>query len=214
VLYLEGATDLAILRAFADKLEHPAHALLEQPFVHYVANQHGRARDHFYGLREAKPDLAGVALYDRLEQRLNDDPNLVQLMWRRREIESYLAQREVLRAYARTLGEQQGGELLAAAAAAKHMDAAVDEVASALRTLGRPDPFGPDCKVSDELLDPVFRKFFEKMGLPEGTMRKTGFHALAPFLDAAAIDDEVREKLDRVVEVAARASPVGGGGQG
>lgn len=42
VLYLEGATDLAILRAFAGKLDHPARALLERPFVHYVANQPGR----------------------------------------------------------------------------------------------------------------------------------------------------------------------------
>lgn len=57
-----------------------------------------RAREHFYGLREAKPDLLGVALYDRLDVRLNDDPYLAQLMWKRREIENYLATRDVLRA--------------------------------------------------------------------------------------------------------------------
>jgi len=45
VLHLEGSTDLAILRAFAEKLGHPARAVLERPFVHYVANQPGRARD-------------------------------------------------------------------------------------------------------------------------------------------------------------------------
>lgn len=39
VLYLEGSTDLAILQAFARRLHHPAKALLERPFVHYVANQ-------------------------------------------------------------------------------------------------------------------------------------------------------------------------------
>jgi energy-coupling factor transporter ATP-binding protein EcfA2 len=39
VLYVEGATDLAILRSFAEKLEHPARAFLERPFFHYVANQ-------------------------------------------------------------------------------------------------------------------------------------------------------------------------------
>ena len=93
VLYLEGATDLAILRAFAEKLDHPARVHLERLFVHYVANQPSRARDHFYGLREAKPDLVGLALYDRLELQLTDDPNLVQLMWKKREIENYLARR-------------------------------------------------------------------------------------------------------------------------
>jgi energy-coupling factor transporter ATP-binding protein EcfA2 len=64
VLYLEGSTDLAILKAFAALLEHPAEELLEQPFVHYVGNQVPKARDHFFGLKEAKPDLIGIAIFD------------------------------------------------------------------------------------------------------------------------------------------------------
>jgi hypothetical protein len=143
-----------------------------------------------------------------LEQRLNDDPNVVQLMWRRREIENYLVNRDVLRAYAMRLGQQQLGDLFATTATA-HMDAAIDEVVEALRTLGKPDPFGPDAKVSDEFLDPVFRKLFTRMGLPEATMRKTDCHTLAPLLDRSAIDPEVSEKLDRIAEVAARARPRG-----
>src|SRR6266852_5840803 len=35
VLYLENATDLAILLAFAKKLEHPAALVLDPVFVHY-----------------------------------------------------------------------------------------------------------------------------------------------------------------------------------
>src|SRR5207247_5854337 len=46
-LYLEGATDLAILQAFAERLDHPARALLERPFVHYVCHQPPSARNHF-----------------------------------------------------------------------------------------------------------------------------------------------------------------------
>lgn len=206
VLYLEGATDLAILRAFAEKLGHPAHALLDRPFVHYVANQPARARDHFYGLREAKPDLAGVALYDRLEKGLNEDPHLTQLMWQRREIESYLTTREVLRAYAAQLGREQVGELFAATVVA-HMDEAIREVSGALHTLAKPDPFGPESKVSDDFLDPVFRKLFSRMGLPEGTVRKTDYHCLAPFLGSDAIDPEITKKLDAIVAVAERATP-------
>jgi hypothetical protein len=48
VLYLEGSTDLAILRVFAETLDHPAKSVLEQPFVHYVSNQPNKARDHFF----------------------------------------------------------------------------------------------------------------------------------------------------------------------
>lgn len=203
-LYLEGPTDLAILRAFAETLHHPAREHLERPFVHYVANQPGLARDHFYGLREAKPDFLGLALFDRLDH-LNTDPNLVQLMWRRREIENYLCTKEVLLAYAGQLGSDHLGALFAKSAQA-HMHESIDEVCAALATLGRPDPFGPDIKASDDFLDPVFRKFFTKMGLPESTMRKTDYHTLAPCLLRDAIDPDITEKLDAVVQIASRAT--------
>ena len=69
VLYLEGSTDLAILRAFARRLDHKAAVRrhLQQPFVHYCGNRPGRAQSHFHGLAEAVPDLKGLALFDRLD---------------------------------------------------------------------------------------------------------------------------------------------------
>ncbi|MBM4050088.1 MAG: AAA family ATPase, partial [Planctomycetes bacterium] len=64
VLYLEGPTDLAILQALAVILNHPAAQVLERPFVHYVqTNLPQRARDHFFGLHEAKTDLVGIAIF-------------------------------------------------------------------------------------------------------------------------------------------------------
>ena len=211
VLYLEGATDLAVLRAFATTLDHPAKTVLESPFVHYVANQPSLARDHFYGLREAKPDLLGVALYDRLDLHLRDDPNLLHLMWERREIENYLATPEALRACAREIGGRQHGELFAKTTE-EHMDAAIAEVTAALATLGKNDPFGPDTKVSDDFLDPVFGKFFEKLGLPRSTVSKSDYHMLAPRLGRDSIASEVGEKLDAIFDVARRARPMGTAG--
>lgn len=205
VLYLEGSTDLAILRAFAERIDHPARAVLERPFVHYVANQPRKAQDHFYALREAKPDLVGIALYDRLDQPLPDDPNLTQEMWRRRELENYLCVRETLLAYAQKKGEEQQGELFAAAWR-DTMDAVVREIEQALETLGSSSPWGPDIKASDEFLDPVFKRFYQKLGLPN-LMRKTDYHALAPFVPADALDAEVREKLDAILNVARQARP-------
>jgi hypothetical protein len=206
VLYLEGSTDLAILRAFAKVLEHPASAVLERPFVHYVANQPGRTRDHFYGLREAKPDLVGVALYDRLDIPPRPDPTLMHLMWRRREIENYLCQPETLLAFARNLGRDDAGELFVQRHATV-MDEAIKEVRGALATLGRPDPWGADAKVSDDFLGPVFMAFYGKLGLQQTLMRKTDFHTLARFVPKESLDPEVSEKLDRIVEVSAQARP-------
>ncbi|MYA57361.1 AAA family ATPase [Candidatus Poribacteria bacterium] len=78
VLYLEGSTDLAILQAFAEKLNHPAKKELEAPYIHYVGNQPEKAREHFYGLREAKPDLVGFCLFDRIDGELHRQPELVE----------------------------------------------------------------------------------------------------------------------------------------
>ncbi len=68
VLYLEGSTDLAVLQAFARRLGHEdAVRVLNRPFVHYVGNDRNAAVSHYYGIREALPNLAEVALFDRLE---------------------------------------------------------------------------------------------------------------------------------------------------
>ena len=203
VLYLEGSTDLAILRAFAEKLEHSARALLERPFVHYVANQPPKAQAHFYGLREAKPGLVGLALYDRLDSSPPADPNLTQHMWRRREIENYLCQKVTLLAWAEAQGRELQGELFAASWRGT-MEKVIAEIAAALSALGKPEPWSPDLKTSEEFLDPLFRKFYEALKLPN-LMRKTDYHTLAPFVPATGLDDEVSEKLDAIREVAARA---------
>jgi energy-coupling factor transporter ATP-binding protein EcfA2 len=205
VLYLEGSTDLAILRGLAGRLDHAAKKALERPFVHYVANQPRKAQEHFHGLREAKPDLVGIALYDRLEPQLPSDPYLHQATWRRRELENYLSARETLLAYAEATGRSQQGELFGAAWR-DAMEESIREIEAALEALGKPSPWGPDLKASDDFLDPLFRKFYEKLRLPN-LMRKTDYHALAPYVPAGAIDDEVREKLDLIAQIAGRARP-------
>ena len=205
VLYLEGSTDLAILRALAGRLDHPAQAALERPFVHYVANQPRKAQDHFHGLREAKGDLIGLAIYDRLEQTPPTDPYLTQATWRRRELENYLCQRETLLAYAEAQGRDQHGELLGEGWRRAMVDA-IGEIESALAALGKQSPWDPDIKASDDFLDPLFKKFFDKVGLPN-LMRKTDYHTLAPFVSPADIADEVREMLDRIAQAAERAAP-------
>ena len=208
VLFLESSTDLAILLALARRLEHPAATLLEAPYVHYVANQPSKAREHFHGVREAKPDLAGIAIYDRLESPLQDDPNLSQLMWRQCELESYLCRRDVLLDFAESEGLRYGGELDAAIWRSQMQDS-IEEIEQALTVLGEPSPWGPDIKASDTFLDPLFKRFYEQSGSP-ALIRKTDYHRLAGFLRVEAIDPEITEKLDAIADAASRARPRGG----
>jgi len=206
VLYLEGSTDLAMLRAFADVLDHPARQHLERPFVHYVANQPRKAQEHFYALREAKRDLVGIAIYDRLEANLPDNPALAQRMWKRRELENYLCQRETLLAFAEDQGRKEVGELFAAVWRS-NMEQAIEQIEGALKTLEK-DPWSADIKASDEFLEPLFRRFYESLGLPN-LMRKTDFHILATFVPAEKVDQEIREALDAIDETAQKAKPRG-----
>ena len=208
VLYLEGSTDLAILRSFAEVLNHPAKSLLGRPFVHYVGKEPLRAREHFYGLREAKSDLAGIAIFDRLDKPLEAKGHLVELSWERREIENYLCYPETLLAYARALGaEASAGPLFAPEFVARSdnaMTQAIQEVRKALATLDRPDAFSADVKASDEFMEPLFRAFFKKLKLPN-LMQKSDYHVLARLVPRELIPDEVGQKLDAIVEVAGRA---------
>lgn len=207
VLYVEESSDLAILRAFARTLRHPAADPLSRPFVHYVANNLPQlARDHFYGLREAKPDLVGVALFDRLAKQLNQGQPLVEMMWRRREIENYLCSKSVLLSYAR---QTTANDLFSIAEADKReraMSESIQEVTVALATLGRPDPWSPDVKATDDFLEPLFRNFFAKLGLPI-LLRKADYHELANLVEVDEIDGEVGQKLDEITRVASNAKP-------
>ena len=205
VLYLEGSTDLAMLLALARRLRHPAAALLEAPYVHYVANLPRRASDHFHGLRESKPDLVGVAIYDRLQSPPPDDPHLLHLTWRRREMENYLCRRDALLDFADAEGRRLQGALFGDVWR-QRMQECIAEIEQALETLGGPAPWGPDVKASDEFLDPLFARFYAAADSPN-PMLKTDYHRLAAFLDPGAADPEITEKLDAIAGAAARARP-------
>ena len=203
VLYLEGSTDLAILRAFAEQLEHEeAFKILEKPFVHYVGNQPPAMRSHFHGLREAIPDLNGIAIFDNLQIQPPTDSNLVELMWRKREIENYLCYPETLEAYAQGIDEIDLISIIRLNA----MQEAIEELGNALKTLGKGSPWDDNTKVSDDFLTPLFENYFKKLGLPN-LMAKKNFHELARFVPKEKIDPEVKEKLDAIVCVARSAKP-------
>ncbi len=130
------------------------------------------------------------------------EPSLTQYMWKRREIENYLCQHETLLAWAEAKGNAQDGELFASNWR-EAMSAANIDVSAALTTLGKPGPWSADVKASDDFLHPLFTEFYEKVNLPN-VMRKTDYHTLAPYVAAAAIDEEVREVLDAISRVASQ----------
>lgn len=207
VLYLAGATDLAVLRAFAERLGHrDAMKVLERPFVHYIANQPAAVRTHFHGLRKAVPQLQGIALFDRLEAgRIPDDLGTIGLTWKRREIESYLCSRKTLEEYARSAAETDvHGPLFTKAEADRRGEAmrlSIEEIVTALEKLGKGSPWDENIKVSDEFLDPLFRAYFKRLGLPN-LMAKKNFYELAYHVPGEDLHEEIGQKLDSIVALA------------
>jgi ABC-type taurine transport system ATPase subunit len=210
VLYLEGSTDLAILAGLAVTLDHPVRVRLERPFTDYVMNQPSKAWSHFYGLREAKRDLIGFALFDRLGQQLEEKQDLVQHVWGRREIENYLCSQRTLLAYAEAcVTELALGPLFDNNVREQYQAAMRESIEDLVPRAAQRDPqhrWWHDTKVSDDFLDPLFESFFAKLHLPN-LMRKTHYHVLARHVPADEIDPEVTEVLNGILMVAERAKP-------
>ena len=216
VLYLEGPTDLANLRSLAQTLRHPAMKYLERPFVHYVGNQPSKARDHFYGLREAKSDLVGIGINDGDAPKGEALLPLLATQWQRREIENYLATPSILREFAQsTVSEDwpESGPIFSEAREQERqrrieiMDEVIQFLVPPIALQDPSDSFWHDGKGS-VFLNRVFAEFFRQLGLPN-PMSKSTYHRLAALAKPEELDQEVTDVLDQIVEVAQQAKPAG-----
>ena len=120
VLYVEGGTDLDMLRGLAQKLAHPVADIWDERInSFYVQNNYPlqdvgaelerveggfglTPREHFNGLRNLLPTLQGLAILDNDGQNRQDrDEGGLQIRyWRRYEAENYFVTPELLRRYA------------------------------------------------------------------------------------------------------------------
>jgi hypothetical protein len=209
VLYVEDYTDVDILREWAIALNHPARAFLASPFVHYVGNIPSQARNHFYGLRAAYPDLRGVLLIDHIEVQLHQEGELREFMWRRREIENYLLVPEAILRYC----ERELRRVRGLAEQLKEPDLFLaDDLTEVRKLLQRkllPEvfenplqdtPFLLDIKASETVLEPFFKEFFSRIN-EYNTMPKSKFYRLATIMHANEIHPEVQEKLDAIARL-------------
>jgi hypothetical protein len=211
VLYLGNPTDLAILRAFAEVLENQeAIEVLKRPFIHYTNNQTSKVKRHFFGLKEAVPNIIGIAVFNKLNHPISENLGAEALSWEKRGIENYICHTEILEAYAMTTGKENlPGPLFEAAHAEsrkKLMQEAIAEQTDILKAHGLGSPWEKDTAVSDDFLIPLFRKFFGKLSYPS-VMDKRNFHELARFVQKEKIDEDVKGKLDAIVSLSKRARP-------
>lgn len=217
ILYLEGETDLRILQAFAARLAHPAERALQNPLVHYIGDDLGRARHHFHSLAEAKNDLHGFLLADRMDKPLADAANLQEYKWRKHEIENYLCSRKAILSwvearYFEVYNLPTDDNDMVTQSEIRHrrdkMDAEIKKMEQAFSTMNRPDPFSEDVKASDDFLVPLFRNFAGALEWPPSqALQKKDFYKLVAYIPEEEIDKEVITVLNKIDETASNANP-------
>ena len=204
VLYVEGLTDLDILRAFAARLEHlDAIDALKRPFVKTVENKVKHVPEHFYGVLEAIPSLRGIALLDQLDLKHEDQPNLKYITWSKREIENYVCTQRTLENFA-SMGllvqDLKDAPLFQTPVINEHVETmrkVIEEVTRSFEILRKGSPWDPNAKASDDVLTPIFDQFFTHLELPN-LMAKKSFYELVQFVPDSEVDQEITSKLDAI----------------
>lgn len=203
ILYCEGETDALVLKAMAARLQHPALPHLHLVFSKDIdGNEPSEAKKHFTGLREAYPNLSGIAVFDRVSKGKLEDapPGLRIVSWTRREIENYFMQPATLAAYARASSKDERE----AARREQIMREVVQGNTPPFALENHRDDFWSKTKASDEYLDRIFAQYSERAGVPL-QLRKADYHLLVQYIPEDLIDPEVTEKLDAILEVARHA---------
>ena len=197
ILYLEGETDLNLLREWARVLEHSVYQFfIENPFWHNNQGRHPReARAHFFALKATKPLLKGILILDGdnrqlPEQELSAD-GLTLLRWKRYEAENYLIHPEVLSRFVQ--GERP--DLFTTSAAKEGLNYLKKQLPPAVYE----DPLGDhDYLTVTPASKTLLPGFFQAAGLP---LTKNEYYQIASQMKPDEIPFEVKQKLDWIGEV-------------
>ena len=198
VLYLEGSTDLEMLKKFANRLDHPAETFLQKANVQYTANNvPHKAIENFVALREFVPNLRGFALYDRVEKDYERNPPPIPVhFWQKRELENYFARPDVLVRHAGLLYVKHPSfnpEHLR-----QIMRDVIEENTAPIALKDPTNNFWNATKLSDDWLDIIFPEFYKRLNLPQN-FYKRDYYQLISLLQPTEIDPEITENLNAIV---------------
>ena len=196
ILYVEGHSDISILRAWAEKLNHRLFPFLEKPFWRptvYQTHQYGEGIDserHFEALKLVREDVSGIELRDSDGREVDTGPRILQnglarMHWRRYEIESYLIHPDAI---ARFVESVSGKE-------------AADRVDTYMEQQLPPVVYSSPLEFSDYLQGTkakvILSKIMQEAGL---VVRESDYFHIAAQMTKEEIHPEVVEKLDAIAK--------------
>lgn len=225
ILYIEGSSDIEMLRAFAEKLSHPAARIFDGTLNYYytrnvdphdsfenrldrAGGSFGNFKAHFFTIQKYVLELKGIALFDgdakdKIDENLD---GLSVLYWKNYELENYFITPDILCRFADTQFGKEGDLFQNA------LSMSFREIVDACLLT---EVFNKDKKQLEEfhnasvgfqrtVLKPykmsgfaeaVFNKFAEKHQQPI-ILNKGEFYRLIQYIPIEEIAEEITEKLD------------------
>lgn len=237
VLYVEGYTDIDILRELSGKIGHKASELWDERInIYYTQDNHPKSdmgldvdlerieegfgmkiKQHFSILRRMIPDLRGLAILDSNSDHPKDfeDGNLRAVHWRRYEIENYIVSPETLLNYVHENGD--------APLMMEPARAILDEMTLEQVFRGNEQLFSDWKRLEPNLSRLVWETqaaqvkmsdfaedFFRQVAAKTSSpmlLRKGELYKLIPYVDADFVDPEISEKLDMLADLFENAEP-------
>jgi hypothetical protein len=197
VFYLEGPTDLAILKRFAGKLNHPVVSFLEVCFCKTInCNDPMEARKHFSGLKDAEKSVAGVAIYDNILNPLNTMQGLHERMWTKNEIENYFFSQCIFLSWAegKTASSQDLFSSSEVKAKQEAMTKALDDILPGAAKRDEHNEYWSTSKASNEI-EKILKAYYTHLG-QKGDSSKKNYINFIDYLPNDKVDPEVVQMLD------------------
>ena len=196
LLYLEGRTDIEILRAWAKVLGHRCLLFLRRVTPIETAQRKLRkerateyfSTAHFPAMCTLIPEARGVELLDRDQRNGGEEPprGLKRSFWERKEIESYLLHPDSVVRYLQSKTSQANASKVREYMERNLPPAFFD------------DPCGEQLFLKEFPIKDFLSALFQEAGLQQATSKD--FSPMAEGMEEEEIPQEVREKLDWIAD--------------
>jgi predicted ATPase len=229
ILYVEGNTDIEMLKALAKKLEHEAFDVLSGKLnCHYTqdispdsnldsqlsrpSKLAGNYKKHFHTLRRYVGEFKGIAIFDSDGNPKADstEEGLTICHWQSYELENYFITPEVLKLYVEDIFEEDGQELFSKSNLSNFIDSLNETLLS--EVFGGDKSQLQEFEASSKALQRTLLKNTKMSSFTTKVFKcfaakqkqpvlinKGEFYQFVQFIDIDDIPAEVTEKLDHIV---------------
>jgi Fe-S cluster assembly ATPase SufC len=178
IIYIEGNTDLEILRAFGSKLKHPVVGILDDKiYSYYVADNepysgldneiniasgyYKSAKNHFQAIQRCVPTLKGIGIFDNDNSNRTDEikADFALLYWRKYEIENYLTFPYVIEEYVIDYFRKQNQSEIELGSIRNNVETMINQVILSELLNNNKQAYEGYTKVSGELQKELFKTF-------------------------------------------------------